>query len=220
MPTLLLRLCGPLQSWGVQSHFQTRDTGTEPSKSGVVGLLAAALGRDWSADITDIARLRLGVRVDQEGTLTPDLHTIANVRRADGGLKPRDITTRWYLADARFLVGLSGELELLQTLHAALADPVWPLYLGRKACVPGEPPWLEDGLLEAELETALAEYPWLGYHAGAELRLVLEQAHGEGELVFDQPTDNFARRGRGPRTIKTLFIPRPADRTDREEAHD
>ena len=217
MPTLLLRLCGPLQAWGVQSHFQTRDTGTEPSKSGVVGLLAAALGRDWSADITDIARLRLGVRVDQEGTLTPDLHTIADVRRANGDLKPRDITTRWYLADARFLVGLSGELELLQTLHAALADPVWPLYLGRKACVPGEPPWLEDGLLDADLETALAEYPWLGYHAGADLRLVLEQAHGEGELVFDQPTDNFARRGRGSRTVKTLFLPRPADR---EEDHD
>lgn len=217
MPTLLLRLCGPLQAWGVQSHFQTRDTGTEPSKSGVVGLLAAALGRDWSADITDIARLRLGVRVDQEGTLTPDLHTIADVRRANGDLKPRDITTRWYLADARFLVGLSGELELLQTLHAALADPVWPLYLGRKACVPGEPPWLEAGLLDADLETALAEYPWLGYHAGADLRLVLEQAHGEGELVFDQPTDNFARRGRGSRTVKTLFLPRPADR---EEDHD
>ncbi|MDX9953566.1 MAG: type I-E CRISPR-associated protein Cas5/CasD [Anaerolineae bacterium] len=217
MPTLLLRLCGPLQAWGVQSHFQTRDTGTEPSKSGVVGLLAAALGRDWSADITDIAGLRMGVRVDQEGTLTQDLHTIADVRRANGDLKPRDITTRWYLADARFLVGLSGELELLQTLHAALADPVWPLYLGRKACVPGEPPWLEAGLLDADLETALAEYPWLGYHAGADLRLVLEQAHGEGELVFDQPTDNFARRGRGSRTVKTLFLPRPADR---EEDHD
>jgi CRISPR system Cascade subunit CasD len=214
MPTLLLRLCGPLQAWGVQSHFQTRDTGMEPSKSGVVGLLAAALGRDWSAAITDIASLRLGVRVDQEGTLTQDLHSIANVRRANGDLKPQDITTRWYLADARFLVGLSGAPELLQSLHAALADPVWPLYLGRKACVPGEPPWLEDGLLEAELEAALAEYPWLGYHAGTELRLVLEDPHGQGELVFDQPTDNFAQRGRGARAVKTRFIPRPAGKKE------
>lgn len=211
MLTLLLRLCGPLQAWGIQSHFQTRDTGTEPSKSGVVGLLCAALGRDWSVAVTDIAALRMGVRVDQEGTLMQDLHTIANVRRANGGLKPQDLSTRWYLADARFLVGVSGDPQLLHRLHAALADPVWPLYLGRKACVPGEPPWLADGLVAADLVTALTGYPWLGWRAGSELRLVLEDPHGEGALVFDQPTDNFVQRGRGPRIVQTRFIPRPTE---------
>jgi CRISPR system Cascade subunit CasD len=46
MPTLLLRLVGPMQSWGTTSRFDQRDTGKEPSKSGVIGLVAAALGID------------------------------------------------------------------------------------------------------------------------------------------------------------------------------
>ena len=44
MSTLLLRLAGPMQSWGTDSKFDVRRTGREPSKSGVIGLVAAALG--------------------------------------------------------------------------------------------------------------------------------------------------------------------------------
>ena len=43
-PGLLLRLAGPLQSWGMLSHFNERDTARFPTRSGVIGLLAAALG--------------------------------------------------------------------------------------------------------------------------------------------------------------------------------
>ena len=44
MATLLLRLAAPLQAWGSDSKFETRKTNREPTKSGVIGLLAAALG--------------------------------------------------------------------------------------------------------------------------------------------------------------------------------
>lgn len=44
MSTLLLRLAGPLQAWGTESKFETRRTEREPTRSGVVGLLMAALG--------------------------------------------------------------------------------------------------------------------------------------------------------------------------------
>ena len=44
MSTLLLRLAGPMQSWGTDSKFDVRRTQREPSKSGVIGLVAAALG--------------------------------------------------------------------------------------------------------------------------------------------------------------------------------
>ena len=44
MSVLLVRLAGPMQSWGSQSRFSHRDTEREPTKSGVVGLLSAALG--------------------------------------------------------------------------------------------------------------------------------------------------------------------------------
>ena len=58
MATLLLRLAAPLQAWGADSKFETRKTGREPTKSGVIGLLAAALGlrRDESEALTRLDR--------------------------------------------------------------------------------------------------------------------------------------------------------------------
>jgi CRISPR system Cascade subunit CasD len=78
--TLLLRLAGPMQSWGTQSRFGIRDTGLEPSKSGVIGLLCAALGWGREHDVTDLAELRMGVRVDRAGVLRTDYHTVGGGR--------------------------------------------------------------------------------------------------------------------------------------------
>ncbi|MBN1135026.1 MAG: type I-E CRISPR-associated protein Cas5/CasD, partial [Anaerolineae bacterium] len=168
MNVLLLRLAGPMQSWGVQSRFTVRDTGLEPSKSGVVGLLCAALGRKRTEPVADLVALTMGVRADQEGTMARDFHTAGRegILRASGKVERKNlvVSTRYYLADARFLVGLEGQdLGLLRDLHAALRDPHWPLYLGRKAFVPGEPVWLGDGLRpDTDLCAALETYPWLG----------------------------------------------------------
>ena len=79
MSTLLLRLAGPMQSWGTQSRHSLRDTGQEPSKSGVIGLVAAALGRPRDRDISDLAGLRMGVRVDHEGRVSKDFHAALHV---------------------------------------------------------------------------------------------------------------------------------------------
>ena len=78
MATLLLRLAAPMQSWGTDSKFETRRTDRFPSKSGIIGLLAAALGlrRDQSAELAPLNGLRFGVRTDQEGTLMVDFHTV------------------------------------------------------------------------------------------------------------------------------------------------
>lgn len=209
MNVLLLRLCGPMQSWGVQSRFSVRDTGLEPSKSGVVGLLCAAQGRPRTAPLDDLAGLRMGVRVDVEGRLAYDFHTAQNVLKAGGGLKDTEPSRRYYLADARFLVALAGEDEgLLQRLQEALRSPVWPLYLGRKSFVPGDPPWLPDGLRQAtSLEAALQSYPWLG-PSGAKpperIRVVLEDEHGS-EVRPDQPV-SFAERRFVPRRVTTGFL--------------
>ncbi len=218
MNVLLLRLSGVLQSWGTQSNFGVRDTGQEPSKSGVLGLLYAALG--YGRDVPIERRwttLRMGVRVDQEGTVLRDFHTagIDGIRSQSGkrvNTKYPVVSTRYYLTDARFLVGLeSDDVDLLTELHDALRAPVWPLYLGRKACVPGEPIWLRDGLrTEADLVTAITSYPWLGCdldRAPERLRLVLEEEEGEA-LRPDQPL-SFAERRFAPRRITTTFVPVP-----------
>lgn len=212
MSVLLLRLSGPLQSWGVQSRFAVRDTGLEPSKSGVVGLLCAAEGRRRAQPIADLAALRMGVRVDQEGVLACDYHTAQNVLKASGGIKETEVSRRYYLAGARFLVGLEGDdFDLLVRLHGALRDPVWLLYLGRKAFVPGEPVWMADGVREDELLLdALRAYPWLGsdgYEPPEQLRVVLEDRAGS-EVRPDQPL-SFEERRFAPRRVTTLFIPPP-----------
>jgi CRISPR system Cascade subunit CasD len=206
-----------MQSWGVQSRFTVRDTGLEPSKSGVTGLLCAALGRPRDADVGDLAGLRFGARVDQEGTMACDYHTAQGILKADGGIKDTEVSHRYYLSDACFLAGLAGDdLDLLTRLHAALRDPVWPLYLGRKAFVPGAPIWLADGLRPGEdLETALRAYPYLGSSAGKrpqQMRLVIEDPNG-AEVRPDQPL-SFAERRFAPRRVRTLFIPTPPDRKE------
>ena len=115
MSTLLLRLAAPMQAWGSDSRFEVRRTGREPTKSGVIGLLAAALGRSRADSIDDLCQLRFGVRVDQEGQLLRDFHT------AHQGTKTAYVTQRYYLCDAVFLVGLESEdEEWLQELDRAL----------------------------------------------------------------------------------------------------
>jgi len=82
--TLLIPLVGPLQAWGLDARFDLRQTAPEPSKSGVLGLCCAALGRDRSEAIDDLASMLFGVRVDQEGHPTRDFHTASNVIGASG----------------------------------------------------------------------------------------------------------------------------------------
>jgi CRISPR system Cascade subunit CasD len=154
MGTLLLRLAAPLQSWGTTSRFKKLTTEREPTKSGVIGLVAAALGRERDADLTDLTELRFGVRVDQPGELLQDFHTAHGL---DG--KQAFISYRYYLCDAVFVVGLESEDEaLLDQVEDALKHPRFPLYLGRRACPPagrmvlGRKPML--------LEQALREQPW------------------------------------------------------------
>ena len=72
-----------MQSWGIQSRYTRRDTGLEPSKSGVIGLLSAALGRPRNSDLSDLASLRMGVRVDRPGTVQSDYHTVGGSGGAD-----------------------------------------------------------------------------------------------------------------------------------------
>jgi CRISPR system Cascade subunit CasD len=149
--TLLIRLTGPMQAWGLQSRFSHRDTAREPTKSGVIGLVAAALGRAREADISDLAALRFGVRVDREGQLRRDFHTamdvlvasasMSSLERGKPKLKDTEPSERFFLADAWFTVGLeSGDRGLLERIDAALASPNWALFLGRQGMAPGLPP--------------------------------------------------------------------------------
>ena len=149
MATLLLRLAAPLQAWGADSKFETRKTNREPTKSGVIGLLAAAL----SEGLARLTRLRFGVRVEREGQLLVDYHTVKTQDE-----KNSYVTYRHYLQDAVFLAGLESEdAALLQQLQDALQHPAFPLYLGRRSCPPALPLCL--GLRQGRLQEVLQTEP-------------------------------------------------------------
>ncbi|MFE8009396.1 type I-E CRISPR-associated protein Cas5/CasD [Streptomyces sp. NPDC057418] len=155
-PGLLLRLTGPLQSWGLHSHFNERDTAPFPTRSGIIGMLASALGRHRDQPIDDLTALQLTVRTDRPGVMLRDLHTVggglpgkATVTTAEGKKRPGDtgtlLTHRHYLADAAFTIALTtphGAIEnraILDRCAAALCAPQWSLHLGRRSCPPEGP---------------------------------------------------------------------------------
>lgn len=178
--SLVLRLAAPLQSWGSRSQFNRRDTAPEPTKSGIVGLLAAAQGRRRTDPIEDLVGLTLGVRTDRPGSLLRDYHTVSDLRgrpllsaavSAKGTQKPTSppkythVTDRYYIQDAVFVAAVSGPLTLLAALADALRHPVFPLALGRRACPPTLPllvPSTSDQLLwtGSVLDVLRDHVPW------------------------------------------------------------
>lgn len=183
---LLLRLEGPLQSWGSRSRWDVRDTAPEPTKSGVIGLLGCALGLErGNPRLEELDRsLRFGVRVEHAGRRMVDYQTITDfLPMAAGGFKGRGtsarslsdlqsqadavpatiLSPRAYLEDAAFLAGLEawdGSSELLSECASALRHPRWPLFLGRKACAPTRPIFDFCGDSYDDLEDALSRRPW------------------------------------------------------------
>lgn len=161
-------LAGPLQSWGADSRFTERKTRREPTKSGVIGLVAAAMGIQREDDIGCFSDVRMGVRIDCAGALERDFQTAA--RRSwdtetqtwtrmvhKKGIMPP--SHRFYLTDAVFVVGLEGEDGLLAQAAEALHRPAFPLYLGRRSCPPARPVFhaLETN---KSLMECLVEVPW------------------------------------------------------------
>ena len=205
MTVLLLRLAGPMQAWGVQSRFTERRTERAPSKSGVIGMLAAAVGRRRTDPIEDLLALRFGVRKDQPGEVIRDFHTA----RTLDGKESMPLSNRYYLSDAVFLAGVEGELGLLSGLDEALHRPAFPLYLGRRSCPPTYP--ISLGLREDPLLDALCAEPW---QASAWFR----RRHGtsrqfSAEILIDQESVAVDARGDsyGVRDVPVSYDPRRRD---------
>nr|MDO8115140.1 type I-E CRISPR-associated protein Cas5/CasD [Candidatus Sigynarchaeota archaeon] len=224
VPLLLLRLEGPLQSWGTRARWGVRDTGREPSKSGVLGILGCALGypRGDARLATELdASLHLGVREDRPGKPLQDFHTIKGYPLAANGanresegeqteyhiLSPKD-----YLQDASFLAVISGDDKLLVRCHAALMNPAWPYYLGRRCCVPSRPLLIDLNEKFASIRKALENIPWdpgRKYRKiPAELRCVEETERGEYRRQ-DRPPRDPARLF-GFRQVTEYYVPNPA----------
>jgi len=197
--TLLLTLNGPMQSWGFRSRFDYRDTALEPTRSGVIGLICAAMGISRGEDISSFDAIRMGVRVDGDGRIERDYHTALDVIKANGSGTDTVVSFRDYLADASFTVGLeSSNPELLRDIATALSSPTWILFLGRKAFPLAVPPIVDPSnpVKPGRLEDHL-----LSGHSNK--RVVLETPNGE-RTQHDWPLC-FSERRFKPRRITTKF---------------
>jgi len=208
--TLLLRLEGPMQSWGYRSRFDYRDTALEPTRSGVIGLICAAMGIARGEDISRFDAIRMGARVDKEGRPERDYHTALHVIKADGSGTDTVVSRRDYLADASFTVGLESENEdLLEEIAKALCNPTWTLFLGRKAfCLAEHPlaasrPAIVQSTLEPALEGAAFSVRCKPADGSQKYRLIIESPDGE-RTQHDWPLC-FRERRFKPRSIQTWF---------------
>lgn len=172
--TLILRLAGPLQSWGEESKFNARGTLAYPSYSGLLGLCRAALGygRDNDTGLADLRALGVVLRGDSPGTVLRDYHSINPPRGGVGAwIVPNGkgrpwtaqkepgtvLTERHYLTDAAFTALMTGNDSTIHRLAAALRGPHWHISLGRKACIPDFP--LVLGTTSASVESLLTCIP-------------------------------------------------------------
>jgi len=191
---------GALQAWSAQGKLGIRDTEREPTKSGVLGLVGAALGmaRDDDATLATLRALTMAVRVDRSGTLLRDYHTAGGGRfRGEDyftfGTKSCIRTERYYLQDASFVVALAGDRVLVERIAAALRSPRWPLFLGRRSCPPATPVLVdvvELGAVEAVRQAPRAERSTEG-----DLRIVVEADGADGDARYDVPL-SFSERER------------------------
>lgn len=143
MKYLLLNFSAPLQAWGGPLPGNLRTIENHPTKSGVVGFLAACLGikREEPELLIALAnRIKVACRVDAPGSKTSDFHIVKNTflrysPTYTGRAKLKSIVSlRDYLCNAVFTICIQG--ENLEELYEAVRMPVFVPFLGRRCCLP------------------------------------------------------------------------------------
>lgn len=213
---LALLLDAPLQSWGYQSKFDRRTTLAYPTRSGVIGMICAAMGVDRAdpGRLAEFAPLDMTVYVFRVGNRLTDFHTVGGgwdkkknpgniTRTAEDKIGNTVVTRREYLQSSRFGVVLSGPSPLLEEIAVALRNPRWGIWLGRKSCIPASPVF--QGLFAAKEEAVAhlqASARTEGKTGGTATRVIMEVANfADGsDTLLDQPLD-FAERTFAPRRI-------------------
>ena len=208
MRLLILRLEGPMQSWGERSKWDDRDTADMPTKSGVIGLIACCMGLERAnPEIVSLHRhLTVSIRADRPGKRAIDFQTIRQTRlmTADGGYRPRSTSTilsnRQYLQDAVFLCVVACDNDALcDRISGALRHPTWVPYLGRKCCTPTCPILAADTDEFADVEDALRRFPLLP-RADQTQEAILAQAedaagiHVRSDSLVDSESRLFSAR--------------------------
>lgn len=201
MAVLLLNLSAPMQSWGTHWKLHEHPTDAYPSKSAVIGMIASSEGRKRDADISDLAKMPFGVRVDKKGKILCDFQIA--IKRSSIFQDARDVPdkykyvgNRYFLSDAKFTVALQGEKEDLEDILYNLNHPANALFCGRRGFPVNAD--LTLGVFDEDIETALHSH---GYQKG--MRIFTEVSSDGDRMVRDNPISfDFRKRQWSYRMIK------------------
>lgn len=211
MKTILLKFSGPLQSWGTSSKFNDRETDLYPSKSAVVGIIAASFGygRDEDDKIQKINEIDFGVRIDDQGRLLKDFQIVATYK--NGKLDKNFVTNRYYIEDATFLCAISHEDDkFVEDIYNALKSPFWQGYMGRKSC-----PLPYDfliGIYDDNIVNLLEKHKYLGSKSSkknkARCYIDSKLLSGKDRIFREDSVESFSSKNRkyGYRSESKFFI--------------
>lgn len=159
-PYLLFQLYGPMAAWGDIAVGESRVTTAVPGRSALLGMLAAAMGlkRSDEESLNSLSySVRFAILTLNSGSFMRDYHTVqvppasalkkrpARTRRDELSVPKNELGTilssRDYRSDSlnRIAVESTGSQYTLETLKQALLRPIFPVFLGRKACPPALP---------------------------------------------------------------------------------
>ncbi len=169
MSVLTLRCVAPFQAWSCNGNFGNRTVSDKPTKSGIVGMIAGAMGRVRGSDVSDLVGLVMGVRIDK-----PSVSTLIDYQSATGVKKDENwIACKHYLQDATFTVYLAhDDKAFLEEIVNALTHPVFPVYFGRRVCIPTRP--IVMGITDADIQEVMKTTPCQARNATEPMELYLE----------------------------------------------
>lgn len=205
---LILRLDGPMQAWGTHTFEDFRPSNFYPTRSGLLGLLAACLGierNDHNGQAALAASVEFSVRVDttverldrkqpvkKSGVKLPDFHTVMDARKVDGKVNKFPVVSRReYLYDAAFTVAVGAKPDApltLDTIAEALRRPLYTPTLGRRACPPTRP------VFDGEAEAANGVEALRGASGGGTLIYSESQESGQPLRLRDVPLHGNKRQ--------------------------
>lgn len=208
---LALYLDSPMQSWGYMSKFDQRTSYNFPTKSGILGMVCAAMGlpKSDTDKLSELNNLKVTIYQLSSSFRAVDFHTIGGgyddknqkqniVLTANGKTGNTVVTRREYLMDAKFGVILSGDDLILREIHDAMLNPKWGVWLGRKSCIPTAP--ICHGIYSTEddaknkMESLWKQiYPTIPF--GIKKTMRDAASFGDGtESLMDSPTDFLDRK--------------------------
>ena len=180
----------PFQSWGCESKFGLRTTFSFPTKSGIAGIVLSSLGRggeekDFLQRFSDLEEFVVSYSLkDAVEFILTDFQTVGNgyasvqdpwmnnmvPKKRDGGSAAglsenagSKLTYRQYLQDSFFGVVQEIPEDLCAEIEYGLTNPIWPVYLGRRCCVPTYP--IYQGTFDSK-EDAFVRISSIAYEKG------------------------------------------------------